>query len=97
MGVKEVIDKLRNVVNPFTGIDIVSEGLVTKVIVEDRKVVIYVAFARYTPPGPFAMAITWPVQAKIAREIGRILEEEFEEVEVIDDTTLQRYYPLEEV
>ena len=41
--------KLKSVKNPFTGIDIVSEGLVSKIVV------IYVAFAQNIPPGEWGL------------------------------------------
>ncbi|ASJ16607.1 hypothetical protein A3L04_05750 [Thermococcus chitonophagus] len=91
----EILEKLRRVKNPFTGQDIVSEGLVTKVIKEDNKVIIYVAFARNTPRKPAAMAMVWPIQAKIVREIVNVLKDY--DIEILDDLTLQRYYPVEEV
>ncbi|WP_010868360.1 iron-sulfur cluster assembly protein [Pyrococcus abyssi] len=91
----EILKLLRNVKNPFTDRDIVSDGLVSKVIVEDRKVTIFVAFARNTPWKPAAMAMVWPLQAKIVKDIVEVLRDF--DVEVIDDMTLQRYYPLEEV
>ncbi|AMM53899.1 iron-sulfur cluster assembly protein [Pyrococcus kukulkanii] len=90
----EVLEKLKEVKNPFTGQDIVSEGLVTKVAKEDNKVIIYVAFARNTPRKPAAMAMVWPIQAKIVKEIVNVLKDY--EIEILDDLTLQRYYPVEE-
>jgi len=92
---EEIIELLRKVRNPFTEMDIVSEGLVTKVEVEENLVRIYVAFARNTPAHPFAMAVNWPLQAKIVREMVRVLEDRVGYLEILDDTTLQRYYPLE--
>ncbi|ASJ03755.1 hypothetical protein A3L09_06900 [Thermococcus profundus] len=78
--------------------DIVSEGLVTKIEVEEEegKVTIYVAFARNTPLHPFAMAVNWPIQARIVRDMVNVLEDRLGYFEIVDDTTLQRYYPLDE-
>ncbi|MFA4647408.1 iron-sulfur cluster assembly protein [Pyrococcus kukulkanii] len=91
----EVLERLRKVKNPFTGQDIVSEGLVTRVDKEDNKIIIYMAFARNTPRKPAAMAMVWPIQAKIVKDIVSVLKDY--EVEILDDLTLQRYYPVEEV
>ncbi|SEV85859.1 iron-sulfur cluster assembly protein [Thermococcus thioreducens] len=96
MRAEEVLDLLRGVENPFTGMDIVSEGLVTKVIVEEDKTTIYVAFARNTPVHPFAMAVNWPIQARIVRDMVKVLGGKLGYFEIVDDTTLQRYYPLED-
>jgi metal-sulfur cluster biosynthetic enzyme len=96
--VEEILEILRNVKNPFTNMDIVSEGLVSKIEIdeEENRVTIYVAFARNTPAHPFAMAVNWPVQARIVKDIVKVLEDKVGYLEVVDDTTLQRYYPLDE-
>ncbi|NJE61106.1 iron-sulfur cluster assembly protein [Thermococcus sp. 21S7] len=94
---EEVLQLLRNVKNPFTGMDIVSEGLVTRVVVEEDTTTIYVAFARSTPATPFSMAVNWPLQARIIRDMVNVLGSELGYFEIVDDTTLQRYYPIEEV
>jgi len=89
---------LRKVKNPFTNMDIVSEGLVSKVEIDEDegRVTIYVAFARFTPLHPFAMAVNWPLQAKIVEDMVNVLEGRLGYFEIVDDTTLQRYYPLDE-
>jgi metal-sulfur cluster biosynthetic enzyme len=94
--VEEILELLKKVENPFTDMDIVSEGLVSKVEIdeEEDRVTIYVAFARNTPAHPFAMAVNWPVQARIVRDIVKVLGDKVGYLEVVDDTTLQRYYPL---
>ncbi|WP_461864690.1 iron-sulfur cluster assembly protein [Thermococcus sp.] len=97
MKAEEILALLRNVKNPFTGMDIVSEGLVTKIVVEEERTVIYVAFARNTPLHPFAMAVNWPIQARIVRDMAKVLEDKLGYFEIVDDMTLQRYYPIEEV
>lgn len=97
MRTEEILKLLRNVKNPFTEMDIVSEGLVTKIIVEEDKTVIYVAFSRFTPRKPFAMAVTWPIQARIVRDMAKVLEDKLGYFEIVDDMTFQRYYPPEEV
>ena len=93
---EEILELLRNVENPFTNMDIVSEGLVTKIVVEEEKVTIYVAFARNTPGHPFAMALNWAIQARIIRDMVKVLEDKLGYFEIVDDASLQRYYPLED-
>lgn len=97
MRAEEILNLLRDVKNPFTDMDIVSEGLVTKVITDEERTIIYVAFARNTPKQPFAMAVNWPLQARIIREMVNVLEDKLGYFEIVDDMTLQRYYPVEEV
>ncbi|WP_240911747.1 iron-sulfur cluster assembly protein [Thermococcus sp. M36] len=97
MRAEGVLELLRDVKNPFTGMSIVDEGLVTRVVVDGEKTVVYVAFARHTPPHPFAMALIWPLQAKIIREMVKVLGGRLGYFEIVDDMTLQRYYPVEEV
>jgi len=95
---EEVLNLLRKVKNPFTNMDIVSEGLVSKVEIDEDegKVTIYVAFARNTPLHPFAMAVNWPLQARIVEDMVNVLEDRLGYFEIVDDTTLQRYYPIGE-
>jgi len=89
-----ILELLRSVKNPFTEVDIVSEGLVSKIQVDEEGVKIYLAFARNTPPGPVSSALAWPVQARIIRDIVKVLEGAgIGNLEILDDTTLQRYYP----
>ncbi|WP_088856660.1 iron-sulfur cluster assembly protein [Thermococcus siculi] len=97
MRAEEILELLKGVKNPFTEMDIVSEGLVRKVEVDDEEdtVRIYVAFARFTPLHPFAMAVNWPVQRRIVEDIVNVLEDKLGYFEIVDDTTLQRYYPLD--
>ncbi len=91
---KEVLELLKSVKNPFTEVDIVREGLVSKVLTNDDEVVIYLAFARNTPPGPVSRALAWPLQIKIVKDIVSVLEKAgIGKFEILDDTTLQRYYP----
>ncbi|NJE76847.1 iron-sulfur cluster assembly protein [Thermococcus sp. ES12] len=97
MRAEEILELLREVKNPFTEMDIVSEGLVTKVIVEEDVTTIYVAFARSTPQTPFSMAVNWPLQARIIEDMVKVLGDKLGYFEIVDDMTLQRYYPIEVV
>jgi len=91
---EEVLELLKSVRNPFTGVDIVSEGLISKIIEDEDGIRIYLAFARNTPPGPVSSALAWPVQARIIKDIVKALEGAgIGKFEILDDTTLQRYYP----
>ena len=98
MEIREVLKLLKEVENPFTNMDIVSEGLVSKIEIDNDRnaIVIYLAFARNTPMHPFAMAVNWPIQAKIVKDIVKVLGDKVGYLEIVDDTTLQRYYPLDE-
>ncbi|WP_460127195.1 iron-sulfur cluster assembly protein [Thermococcus prieurii] len=91
---EEVLELLKSVKNPFTGVDIVSEGLVSTIIEDEEGIQIYLAFARNTLPGPVSSALAWPVQARIIKDIMKVLEGAgIEKFEILDDTTLQRYHP----
>ncbi|AEC52397.1 hypothetical protein PNA2_1482 [Pyrococcus sp. NA2] len=90
----EITELLKNVKNPFTERDIVSEGLISKVMVENKKIIIFVAFSRFTPRKPAPMAMVWPLQARIVKDIVKALRGY--DIEIIDDMTFQRYYPIEE-
>ncbi len=97
MRAEEILELLRRVKNPFTEMNIVDEGLVSKIEIDEdeKKVTIYVAFARFTPLHPFAMAVNWPVQRRIVEDMVNVLEDKLGYFEIVDDTTLQRYYPLD--
>ena len=99
MKAEEILELLRRVKNPFTNMDIVSEGLVTKISIDEDEgnVTIYVAFARFTPLHPFAMAVNWPVQRRIVEDMVNVLEDKLGYFEIVDDTTLQRYYPQDKM
>ncbi|AIF69168.1 hypothetical protein PAP_03745 [Palaeococcus pacificus DY20341] len=97
MEVDEIYEELKKVKEPISGEDIVSLGIVSRIIKEDHKVLIFLNLVRRTPRGPFGMALHWPVYAKIIREIVKVLGEKLPDFEIIDDVSLQRYYPLEEV
>ena len=98
MRAEEILELLRNVENPITNMDIVSEGLVSKIEVDEEEniVRIYVAFLRNTPAHPFSMALNWAVQARIIRDMVKVLEGKLGYFEIVDDTSLQRYYPIDE-
>lgn len=97
MEINKIYKLLEDIKEPISGENIVKLGVVTKIVKEDNKIVIYLDLARRTPQSPFEMAITWTVHAKIVREIVKVLEDKIPEFEIIDSMTLQRYYPVEEV
>ncbi|WP_324735562.1 iron-sulfur cluster assembly protein [Thermococcus sp. SY098] len=97
MKIDRIYELLKTVKEPISGENIVKLGIVSKIVKDNGKIVIYLDLARRTPQSPFEMAITWTVHAKIVREIVKVLEDKIPEFEIIDSMTLQRYYPLEEV
>lgn len=97
MEINKIYKLLEDIKEPISGENIVKLGVVTKIVKDDNKIVIYLDLARRTPQSPFEMAITWTVHAKIVREIVKVLEDKIPEFEIIDSMTLQRYYPVEEV
>ena len=97
MEIDRIYKLLERVEEPISGENIVKLGIVTKIIKENDKIVIYLDLARRSPQSPFEMAVIWTVHAKIVKEIVKVLEDKVSEFEIIDSMTLQRYYPLEEV
>ncbi|WP_457753607.1 hypothetical protein [Thermococcus sp.] len=97
MEINKIYKLLEDIKEPISGENIVKLGVVTKIVKDDNKIVIYLDLARRTPQSPFEMAITWTVHAKIVKEIVKVLEDKIPEFEIIDSMTLQRYYPIEEV
>ncbi|MBO8173649.1 MAG: hypothetical protein H0Z18_00170 [Thermococcus sp.] len=97
MEIDKIYKLLERVEEPISGENIVKLGIITKIVKDDNKIVIYLDLARRTPQSPFEMAVTWTLHAKIVKEIVKVLEDKVPEFEIIDSMTLQRYYPIEEV
>lgn len=91
---KEVYQRLRQVKEPITEIDIVSLGLVEKVIADEDGVRIYLRLSEGLRH-PFQNALSWPVKRRIVKDIVAILDD-IARLEILDSRTLERYYPLEE-
>lgn len=89
---------LEKVRDPITEIGIVEGGIVSKIEYDEdeRKMTVYLDLARRIPPHPFEMAINWAVHSRIVQEVVKALEVEFPNIKVVDSSTLQRYYPIEE-
>ncbi|WP_048148826.1 iron-sulfur cluster assembly protein [Palaeococcus ferrophilus] len=94
----KIIALLRKVKEPIAEMDIVSLGIVSKVMVDDEtgKVTVYLDLAHRTPHHPFEMALNWAVHARIVKDVVNVLGEKFPNLEILDSMTLQRYYPIEE-
>jgi metal-sulfur cluster biosynthetic enzyme len=95
--IEEIYKELEKVIEPTSGEDIVKLGIVSKIIKENNKFLIFLSLARRTPWSPFEMAMNWTVHAKIVKEIVKVLEEKIADFEIYDDMTLQRYYPIKGV
>jgi len=92
-----IYELLKTVKEPISGEDIVKLGIVARIVKDNNRIIIYLDLARRAPKSPFEMAVIWTVHAKIVREIVKVLEGKVPEFEIIDNMTLQRYYPIEEV
>ncbi|NJE07370.1 hypothetical protein E3E31_02270 [Thermococcus sp. M39] len=97
MKIEEIYKELEKVIEPVSGENIVRLGLVSKIIRDDDKILIFLSLARRTPRHPFGMAVNWPIHVRIVKDIVKVLEDKIPDFEIIDDMTFQRYYPLEEV
>ncbi|WP_297509789.1 iron-sulfur cluster assembly protein [Thermococcus sp.] len=87
--VKRVVEVLRGVIDPETGLDIVDEGLVYGVTVEGKKVDVFLLLARSTPECHFCQVLAINVQRKILDNVVRSLKAEgFNSVKVYNELGL---------
>jgi len=91
---EEIYERLKRVKEPITEMDVVSLGLVDKVIADEDGVRIYLHLSEGLRH-PFQHALSWPVRWRIVRDIVDTLDD-VTGLEIIDSRTLERYYPLEE-
>jgi len=94
LDVEEIYKRLREVKEPITETDIVSLGLVEKVIADEDGVRIYLRLSEGVR-NPFQHALSWPVRWRIVKDIVALFDD-IASLEILDSRTLQRYYPLEE-
>ncbi len=87
--VRRVVEVLRSVKDPETGLDIVDEGLLYGLTVEKDKVQAFLLMARSTPECHFCQSIAMNVQRRILRDIVEVLRKEgFKRVEVYNEIGL---------
>ncbi len=94
METEEIYERLKKVKDPITEVDVVSLGLVEKVIADEDGVRVYLRLSEGFRH-PFQNALSWPVRWRIVRDIVAILDD-VAPLEILDSRTLERYYPLEE-
>ncbi|AJC71039.1 hypothetical protein X802_01675 [Thermococcus guaymasensis DSM 11113] len=94
MKVEEIYERLKKVKEPITEVDVVSLGLVEKVIADEDGVRVYLRLSEGLRH-PFQHALSWPVKWRIVRDIVAALDDVVP-LEILDSKTLERYYPLEE-
>ncbi len=87
--VKRVVNRLREVVDPETELDIVDEGLVYGVTVKDKLAQVFLLLARSTPECHFCQSIAVNVQRRILRDAVEALRKEgFKRIEVYNELGL---------
>ncbi|WP_297068738.1 iron-sulfur cluster assembly protein [Thermococcus sp.] len=87
--VKRVVNRLREVVDPETELDIVDEGLVYGVTVKDKLAQVFLLLARSTPECHFCQSIAVNVQRRILRDTVEALRKEgFKRIEVYNELGL---------
>ncbi|MBC7094434.1 iron-sulfur cluster assembly protein [Thermococcus sp.] len=87
--VKMVIEELKKVIDPETELNIVEEGLVYGVTVEDKKAMVWLLLARTTPECHFCQAIAMNVQKRIIKDIIAVLRAKgFNSVKVYNEIGL---------
>ncbi|ASJ02888.1 hypothetical protein A3L09_06255 [Thermococcus profundus] len=87
--VKGVVNVLRSVVDPETGVSIVDEGLVYGLTVSGKNVDVFLLMARSTPDCHFCQMLAINVQNRILRDVVRVLKEAgFENVKAYNELGL---------
>jgi len=87
--VMRVVKILRSVIDPETNLNIVDEGLLYGITIEERKVQVFLLLARSTPECHFCRMLAINVQRKILKEIVNLLKREgFNKVEVYNELGL---------
>lgn len=87
--VKRVVDILTNVIDPETGLDIVSEGLLYGLTVKDKEVEVFLLMARSTPECHACQMLAINVQNKLLEKTLKILKAEgFERVKIYNELGL---------
>ena len=87
--VRRVVEVLRSVKDPETGLDIVDEGLLYGLTVEGSRVQVFLLLARSTPECHFCQSIAVNVQRRILQDIVEVLREEgFNRVEAYNEIGL---------
>ncbi|ASI98581.1 iron-sulfur cluster assembly protein [Thermococcus celer] len=87
--VSRVVETLRNVKDPETGLDIVDEGLVYGLTVNGDEVDVFLLLARSTPECHFCQVLAVNVQRRILEDTVRILKEEgFKRVKIYNELGL---------
>lgn len=84
--VKRVVELLKKVKDPETDLNIVEEGLVHGLTVENKKAMVWLNFVRSTPVCKFCRPIAITLQKRIVRDVISVLEKEgFNEVEIYNE------------
>ena len=87
--VKRVVEELKKVKDPETELNIVEEGLVYGVTVEDKKAMVWLFLVKSTPDCHFCQALAMNVQKRIVRDIINVLRESgFGVVQVYNEMSL---------
>ncbi|WP_297468795.1 iron-sulfur cluster assembly protein [Thermococcus sp.] len=87
--VKRVVKVLENVEDPETGLNIVEEGLLYGLTIENERVEVFLLMARSTPECHFCQMLAINVQRKILEDIVKILRAEgFNSVKVYNELGL---------
>lgn len=87
--VRTVVEGLKSVIDPETGLDIVDEGLVYGLTVEKKLVQVFLLLARSTPECHFCQTIAVNVQRRILKDTINVLREQgFEKIELYNEIGL---------
>ncbi|MFU2157764.1 MULTISPECIES: iron-sulfur cluster assembly protein [Caldisericum] len=90
---KLIIEALKKVKDPETGVDIISENLVYGYTPKNKYIKVFVSFEVSTPTCNFCKAISWMIIDKISQDIVTALKEiGFETVEVVEELNPKLIY-----
>ncbi|WP_456365745.1 iron-sulfur cluster assembly protein [Thermococcus sp.] len=87
--VMAVVERLKSVIDPETGLDIIDEGLVYGLTVEGKLVQVFLLLARSTPECHFCQTIAVNVQRRILKDAIEVLRKQgFEKIELYNEIGL---------
>ncbi|HDL50606.1 MAG TPA: DUF59 domain-containing protein [Firmicutes bacterium] len=89
---KEVVDILKKIKDPETGMDIVSLGLVYGFTMDRSSIDVWMDFQGNTPKCFFCKTLAWSIIEKISTEIINKLKSKFKSVRVIEATNPKIVY-----
>jgi metal-sulfur cluster biosynthetic enzyme len=90
---EKIIEILKRVKDPETGVDIVTLGLIYGFTIDENETEIWVDFQNSTPVCFFCKTIAWSLIEKISTDIVKELEKEgYKNIKVVEALNPSVYY-----